>query len=315
MSRMNDVVVRNSLLRWIVFGLLVMPMSLAWSQVPTAGSSTLEHVRSSGKFTIGYYAEARPFSYQDKAGTTDGYAIALCRQIANEVQAELHLSNLATQFVAVDASERFKAVKDGRIDLLCGPSVPTLSARTEVSFSVPILASGTGVMLRKDAPPALRDLLETGQAANGPIWRGSPMLAALQQRNFAVISGSLVERLLRQRREELKVNSVISSVPDLDTGIKQLLDGKADAFFAERNVLLDLAKRDTSGNIVVLNRTFDAEPLALAVNRNDPDFRLLVDQVLSRLYRTGKIDAIYEQYLGKPDQATRDWFRRTALPE
>ncbi len=312
---MNAVAVRNSLLRWTVLGLLALTASVAWAQVPGANSSTLERVRANGKLTMGFYAEARPYSYQDKAGNTDGYAIALCRQVANEVQAQLHLPSLATQFVAVDAAERFKAVKDGKIDLLCGPSAPTLKARTDVSFSIPILAGGTGVMLRKDGPTALRDVLETGQAPSGPIWRGSPMLAALQQRNFAVISGSLAEHLLRERREELKVNSVISSVPDLKTGLQQLTAGKADAFFAERNVLLDLAKQDTSGDVLVLKRTFDAEPLALAVNRDDADFRLLVDQVLSNLYRSGKVDAIYEQYLGKPDQATRDWFRKEALPE
>ena len=141
------------------------------------------------------------------------------------------------------------------------------------------------------------------------------MLAVLQQRNFAVIGDSLSEKLLKERRDELKVNSVVTPVSDLDAGLKALLDGKVDGFFAERNVLLDLAKKDGTGQVVVLNRTFDNEPLSLALARNDPDFRLLVDQALSRLYRSGKINPIYEQYMGKPDQSVKDWFRDTALPE
>jgi polar amino acid transport system substrate-binding protein len=315
MSRMNDVVVRSSLLRWVLLGLLLIQMPATLLHAQTAGTGTLDRVRASGKLTIGYYAEARPYTFQDKSNSVDGYAIAVCRQIVTATQELLHSPNISAEFVAVDAADRFKAVKEGRVDLLCGPSVPSLSSRADVSFSLPILTSGTGVMLRKDAPAALRDLLETGQAGGGPVWRGSPMLAVLQQRNFAVISGSLSEKLLRERRDELKVNSVISSVPDLNTGLKELLDGKVDGFFAERNVLLDLSKNDTSGQTIVLNRTFDNEPLSLALSRGDPDFRLLVDQVLSRLYRSGKIDAIYEQYLGKPDSATQNWFRTTALPE
>lgn len=317
MSRMKNVVVRNSLLRWAMIGLLALqvPTLVAQAQTASPPSATLERIRSSGKFTIGYYANAQPYTYQDKAGSADGYAIAVCRQIVAATKEVLHAPNVTTEFVAVDAADRFKSVAEGRVDLLCGPSAPSLSALSQVSFSIPILSGGTGVMLRKDAPVALKDLLETGNTAGRPVWRGSPMLAVLQQRNFAVIEGSLAEKLLKERRDELKVNSVVSSVPDLDTGLKELLDGRADGFFAERNVLLDLAKKDTTGQTVVLNRVFDNEPLTLALARDDPDFRLLVDGVLSQLYRSEKIDAIYEQYLGKPDSSVKAWFRDAALPE
>lgn len=313
MSRMNGVAVRSHLLRWVFLVVFLAPMQIALAQEQGAG--TLDRIRTTGKITLGFYSEAPPFTYGGAAGAPDGYAIALCRAIASAVQEELKLPNLATQFVAIDAETRFSSIKEGRIDLLCGPAVPTISNRSQVSFSIPILGSGTGVMVRKDAPAAFRELLETGQTADHPVWRGSPMLAALQQRTFVVISGSLQERLLKERRRELAVNSAISLVPDLATGLKQLQDGKADAFVAERNVLLDLAKRDTSGDLDVLNRVFDYEPLAFAMSRDDPDFRLLVDRTLSQLYRSGKADAIYEQYLGKPDQAEKNWFRRTAVPE
>lgn len=312
MSRMNGAAVRNQLLRWMLLVMILVPMQAAMAQ---GQASTLERIRSSGKITMGFYNEAHPFTYQGSSGTPDGYAIALCRAVASAIQEELKLPNLSTEFVAVDATERFNAVKEGRVDLLCGPSAPTLTNRGEVSFSIPIIDGGTGVMVRKDAPVAFRELLETGQTAGHPVWRGSPMLAALQQRTFSVISGSLQEQLLKNRREELNVNSVISLVPDLATGLKQLQDGKSDAFVAERNVLLDLAKRDTSGELVVLNRIFDYEPLAFALNRDDSDFRLLVDKTLSGLYRSGKINGIYEQYLGKPDKATQDWFRKAAVPQ
>jgi polar amino acid transport system substrate-binding protein len=228
---------------------------------------------------------------------------------------QLNLPGLATQFVPVSADDRLSSVKEGKVDLQCGPSVPTLANRAMVSFSIPILASGTGVMMRRDGPPDLRQLLETGEAGGRPLWRGSPMLAVLQQRNFAVVEGSLAETLVTQRRDELKVNSAISSVPNLETGVKQVMDGKADAFLAERNVLLDLVQHDPAGpNLVVLNRQFDEEPLALSLARDDDDFRLVVDKTLSELYRSGKIDAIYQKYFGQPSDSTKQWFHRTALP-
>ena len=50
MSRMNDVV-RNSLLRWALLGLLVVYVPAILAQAPTGGqgSATLERIRASGK--------------------------------------------------------------------------------------------------------------------------------------------------------------------------------------------------------------------------------------------------------------------------
>ena len=44
---------------------------------------------------------------------------------------------------------------------------------------------------------------------------------------------------------------------------------------------------------------FSFEPFALAVRRNDADFRLIADSVLAQLYRTGEISPIYAKWFGK----------------
>jgi glutamate/aspartate transport system substrate-binding protein len=44
---------------------------------------------------------------------------------------------------------------------------------------------------------------------------------------------------------------------------------------------------------------FSCEPFALAVRRNDSDFRLLADSVLSQLNRSGQITPIYSKWFGK----------------
>ena len=50
-------------------------------------------------------------------------------------------------------------------------------------------------------------------------------------------------------------------------------------FFGDRPILLDAAQRSaSSGDLVVLDRLFTVEPLALALERGDEDFRLLVDR-------------------------------------
>ncbi len=293
-----------------------MAPSMLCAQTQAPAASTLDRIRASGKITLGYYANARPLSFQDDSGKVDGYAIALCRLIAADVQSKLGLPSLDAVFVPVDATERYNAVKDGRVDLVCGPSEPTLARRADVSYSIPVISSGIGILVRRDAPAAFRDLLEGRETAARPLWRGSPRLQVLEEKRFAVIGGSTAERLLAERRAELNVNAFISVVPDLATGIRQVVDRRSDGFVADRTVLLDLARRDPSGSqVVVLTRIFDRESLSFVLSRNDEDFRLLVDTTLSRLYRSGKIDAIYEQFFGEPDAAMREWFRKTALAD
>lgn len=280
------------------------------------GSSTIERIRTAGKIVLGYYAEARPLSFRGKTGDADGYGVALCRLVVADLQKTLDVPNLATQFIGVEGNERFAAVKEGRIDLLCGPSQETLARRAEVSFSIAVMDSGTSVMLRKDAPDAFRNVLAGRDASTDrqPLWRGSPQLAALQQRTFAVIAGTTTETRLKAARERLKVNSSVVSVPDLATAIRQVTDGKADAFFGERTMLLDAINHDASaGELMVLDRYFDHTPLSFALSRTDEDFRLAVDKALSHLYASGKVAEVYAQFFGEPDAAAIAQFERNAL--
>ena len=280
-----------------------------------SGSGTLDRIRAAGKINFGYYAEAKPLSFRGNTGDADGYTVALCRLVADDLKAELKLPSLSTQFIAVDASDRFKAIEDGRIDLLCGPAEETLQRRAEVSFSIAVIDSGASVMLRKDAPDAFRAVLEGRNIKDqGPLWRGSPQLAALKERTFVVIGGTSIENRVKEAREQLKLNANITSVSSLESGIQLLADGKADAFFGERATLLDAIKHDpTAGPLVVLSRYFSHTPLSFALARTDEDFRLAVDRSLSHLYANGKVTEVWTQYFGAPDAAVLEQFDRNRL--
>jgi len=302
--------VRDSRTVKIALSTLLMASSLL-SAVATA--QTLERIQSIGKLTMGYYADAAPIAFKNEGGKPDGYAIALCEAIAADLKSSLHLSSLATEFVLVGSDERFSAVREGRIDVLCGPSTPTITRRAEVSFSLPILISGTSALVRTDAPRDFREVLE-GYRSTDPRWRGSPGIAALQERHFVVVTGTTAETWAKERRAELKVNSTITAVSDPTAGALEVREGRADALLSERTILLNLAAQHRD-KLSVVDRLFEIQPLALALARGDEDFRLAVDRSLSRLYRSGEIYPLYERYLGKADDKVREAFRIIALPE
>ena len=95
-----------------------------------------------------------------------------------------------------------------------------------------------------------------------------------------------------------------------------MLNREVRRLFGDRPILLDAANRGPSAeDLVVLERQFTFEPLALALARGDEDFRLLVDRTLSELYRSGEIAKLYAKWFGEPDESTLTFFQLSALPE
>jgi ABC-type amino acid transport substrate-binding protein len=279
-----------------------------------SSAETSARVKQTGTLRLGYYANARPFSYRDEAGKPAGYAIALCQEIAKNLKTELGLPSLAVEFVEV-GGDRFDAVQQGRVDLLCGPSVETLARRKEVSFSIPIFPGGLGALLRADAPAQIRDVLDGREPPYRPLWRASIGLA-LRKRTFSAVTGTTGLSWLSGKLDEFKIDAEIVPVESDDAGVQRVLNRSSDVLFGERSILLDAKKRNPSGgDLVVLDRHFTFEPFSLALARDDESFRLLVDRSLSRLSRSGEIQNLYRKFFGEPEESTLTFFRLSAVPE
>ena len=114
--------------------LLAVLLPLAWPA--PASAATLDRIRQAGKIALGYRTDARPFSYRDESGNPDGYAVVLCKQVADSLKSELGLSELAVELVPVTIDDEFKAVQENKVDLLCG-AAETLSSSKGCRFLGP----------------------------------------------------------------------------------------------------------------------------------------------------------------------------------
>jgi polar amino acid transport system substrate-binding protein len=288
-------------------GMSLLPMS-------PAAAATLDRVRETGKLMIGFRVDARPFSYQDGSGKAIGYSVTLCGKVAAEVKGELGLPDLAVEWVPVTLDQRFQAVAQGKIDLMCAADTATLERRKEVSFSLPIFPSGIAAVLRADAPAPLRDVL-AGRPASGPIWRASPA-RILDDKTFSVVSGTTGETWLSGRLKDFQLTANIDRVASYDDGIMRVLDRNSDVFFGDRPILLEAAAGSASAaDLAVLDKLFTYEPVALTLGRNDDDFRLVVDRALSRAFKSDDFPDVYSKWFGAPDDAVLTFFRQNAMPE
>ena len=276
-------------------------------------ASTLERIKKAGTIKLGYRTDARPFSYQDPSGKPAGYSVELCQAVAEEVKSELKLPGLKIDWVPVTVENRLEAVARQDIDIQCGAVSVTLERRKQVDFSLPMFPGGVGALVRSDAPARLRDILSGGAKNYSPTWR-AVALNIVREQTFATVPGTTAEQWLKQRGKELQVEAVIDPVPSYEAGIQAVLDRKANVFFAERAILLEAVRRNASSKkLLVIDRQYTYEPLALPVSRSDEDFRLVVDQALSRFYRSD-FRATYTKYFGEPDEAAITFYRWNALP-
>lgn len=293
---------------------LLAALSTLCTAVPALAADTLDRVRDSGKLTLGYRADARPFAFSE-GGKPAGFSVALCTRIADAVKTELKLPNLQVDWVPVTATSRFELLQQGRIDLSCGTDTPTLERRERVDFSIPIFLSGIGAAMRIDVDRRVRDALSGVSAPAQPLWRGNPGEIG-KQITVAVVGGTSIEKSLLDRLRERHLQVTVKPVADYASGIAMVLGGEATVLFGDRPVLLDAAQRGPgAGQLLVLERLFTREMLALAMARDNDALRLVVDRTLSRFYRSPEMAALFTTWFGPPGSEALNFYRAVALPD
>ncbi len=293
-----------------IAGFAVVCISLAAAN--SAAAATLDRIKESGHIKFGYLDSAPPFSSRGGGGAVEGYGVALCNEIAGQVKTQLGLAQLTVDWVQVTLENRLQQVQQGNIDLLCTPTVETLSRRQEVSFSIPVFAGGNRAVLRADAAEALRNALSE-RPSTKPVWRGSPAAKLLENTTFAVVSGTTTEAWLKERAATFQVNAKITPVADYRSGLHELADGKVSVFFGDRALILGAMDDATRPKLTVLNRLFTHEQSALALARGDEDFRLAVDRALSQLYASDGFADLVKKWAGSYDDRARTYFQWSTL--
>ena len=245
-----------------------------------AQTGVLEKIRNAGAITMGYVEGAAPFSFVDENRQPQGYSIDLCREIANGIRAQLGVAKLETRWVALTLQNRLEAVRSGRVDIECSTTTWTLSRQKEVDFSLITFVDGGSILARGDA--------DVGR------------LSDFGGKRIAVITGTTTERVLKEAIERRSIRAEIVTVKTRDAGLQLLEQRKVDGFASDRIVLIGMVLTTSSPGIYkLLDEDFSIEPYALALPRGDHEYRLAVNRVLARLYRTGDIETIYRRWLGK----------------
>ena len=261
-------------------GILTIIALVAFLANPLAAqelTGTLLQIQKSGKIKIGYRRSQPPMSSLGKDGIPVGYSIDLCKHIVTGIQNTIK-RNVDIEYVPVTAAERFDALSDNRIDILCGSTTKTLSRSELVDFTQLTFVTGATFMTLK----------------------GTKIANNFNGKKIGVVKGTTTDVALKEIFIETQTNADIVLVNSTADGLMALEKGNIDALAADQVVLIGLALTAAEPDkFSILPNLFSYEPFALAVRRNDADFRLIADRVLSHLYRSKQIRSIYDTWFGK----------------
>ncbi len=284
----------NRFLAVLVGGLLVgLP-------VPLLAAGTLDKIKTSKSISFGYREMAIPYSYLGEDNQPTGYSVDVCLKIAGALIRQLGIDELQLQWLAVTPETRIGKLKSGQIDIECGSTTRSLSRMEEVDFSLPIAIEGLTYLSRRSS--------------------GIKRLEDMNGKRVVVVLGSPGERSLAEALARQHLSSVdLVRFADHRQAVAALLKGRAEAYVADRSLLIALALDSTNPNDWQLgNESFSLEPVALMVRRNDANFRLAVNRELARLARTREIFVIYDRWFGflaSPSPLLENLYLLNALPE
>jgi ABC-type amino acid transport substrate-binding protein len=242
-------------------------------------TGTLQQIKKSGQIRIGYRVSEPPMSFLDKDDNPSGYSIDICKGIVTEVENKIGM-DVKVEYVPVTADGRFKALGNNKIDILCGSTTKTLSRSELVDFTQLTFVTGASLMTLKD-----------NKTIDSAGFDGT---------KIGVVKATTTEAALKKLIQDTSTNAEIVLFNSAKESIDALRKKKIDAFSSDQVVLIGLALKETDPmNFAIRSEVFSFEPFALAVRRNDADFRLVADRVISELYRSGRILEIYDKWIGK----------------
>ncbi len=260
-----------------------------------ASADTLQRIKESGTFAIGYREDAIPVSYAD-AHQPVGFALDLCAAVVSKVKEKLGLAELKIDYQSVKEADAPRLLGSGAIAIDCAPAPVNAELAQQVVFSTPVFVSE----LRWIAPRRLRveregrrgTWYETISPANAEDLKGKPV--ALTQGSGAI---SLVLALSTGRSLGL---SIMEGKDDAES-FKLVETGKAAAFLASDMVLASLkANAKNPGGYGFLSDSYPGVPNALMLAKEDSEFRELVDSVIADAMRSGEYTRLYTKWFESP---------------
>ena len=228
--------------------LLAAAASLASSAAISADAQTLKTVQDRGKLICGVSQGIAGFSIKDDKGQWSGFDVDFCRALA----AAIFNDPSKVEYVPLNASERFDALKDKKIDVLSRNSTWTLGRENDMGL---VFAGVT---------------YYDGQAFLVPKSRNLTSALELDGSKVCIQKGTTSEPNAADFFETNHINYELVEGETVADVVSDYLSGKCNTLTTDESQLFALRSQfPKPGNHMILPDVISKEPLGPVVRQDD----------------------------------------------
>ena len=266
----------------ILSGGLVTLSALLLAAGPVAAQEgTLKKIKDTNTITLGHRDASIPFSYFDDKQQAVGYAMDLCGKIVDAVKAELKMPNLQVKLNPVTSATRIPLMANGTVDLECGSTTNNLERQKQVAFTITHFVTANRFVSKK--------------AAN------LKSLDDLKGKTIVSTSGTTNIKQITELNGQKNLGMTILPAKDHAESFLMVETGRAVAFFMDDILLYSLvANSKNPSEYVISADALSVEPYGIMLRKDDPSFKKVVDDAMTKVYKSGEINTIYAKWFLQP---------------
>src|SRR5213594_3353737 len=262
-------------------GLVTLSALLLAAGPADAQEGTLKKIKDTGVITLGHRDASIPFSYFDDKQSAIGYAIDLCGKIVDAVKAELKMPNLQVKLNPVTSATRIPLMANGTVDLECGSTTNNLERQKQVAFTITHFVTANRFVSKK--------------ASN------LKKLDDLKGKTAVSTSGTTNIKQITELNGQKNLGMTILPAKDHAEAFLMVETGRAVAFFMDDILLYSLvASSKNPSEWTISADALSVEPYGIMLRRDDPSFKKVVDDAMTKVYKSGEITKIYAKWFLQP---------------
>ena len=262
-------------LPWLAFLILAVPAT-------AQDSGTLKKIRDMGEIVLGVRDASIPFSYADDTGQSIGYSVDLCMRVVDHLRQTLKMPALKVRQQLVTSANRVPLLVNGTVDLECGSTVNNIERQKTVAFSLTTFIVNTKFIVKASS--------------------GIQKLADLKGKAVAVTGGTNTMQKITALNKQLNLDLSVLNGKDHAESFLLLTTDRVAAFSEDDILLAGLAATSQTPNgfrLISIDGML-ADPYALMMRRDDPQFKAAVDAALRGVFASGDIQSIYDRWFVRP---------------
>ncbi|MEC5164233.1 amino acid ABC transporter substrate-binding protein, partial [Janthinobacterium sp. CG_S6] len=244
-------------------------------------TGALAKIKKAGTITLGVRDGSIPFSYLDDKQQYQGYSVDLCMKAVKAVQKHLGLTELKVVMNPVTSANRIPLMANGTIDLECGSTTNNIERQQQVGFAPTMFVIANRLLVKKSS--------------------NVKTLADMKGKTLVATAGTTTLKQMTILNKEKDLGMTILVGKDHPESFLMVETGRAVAE-ANDDILLasQRANAKTPGDYEITTEALSVEPYGIMMRKDDPAFKKVVDEALTRVYQSDDIKRIYHKWFLSP---------------